>query len=112
MTIWVDAQLSPAIALWITANFQVQSLALRDLGLRDATDHQIFMAAKQAQAVVMTKDDDFVELLKRHGPPPQVLWLTCGNTSNARLEKILNTTLVKALDLIAKGEPLVEINAD
>jgi predicted nuclease of predicted toxin-antitoxin system len=111
MTIWIDAQLSPAIALWITANFQVQSLALRDLGLRDTTDHQIFMAAKQASVVVMTKDDDFVELLKRHGPP-QVLWLTCGNTSNVRLEQILTTTLAKALELIEAGEPLVEINAD
>jgi predicted nuclease of predicted toxin-antitoxin system len=42
MTIWIDAQLSPAIAKWITKNFSIQAVALRDPGLRDATDRQIF----------------------------------------------------------------------
>lgn len=35
-TIWVDAYLSPAIAAWITDNFEVTAVALRDLCLRDA----------------------------------------------------------------------------
>jgi hypothetical protein len=26
----------------------------------------------------MTKDADFVELLEQHGPPPQVVLVTCG----------------------------------
>jgi predicted nuclease of predicted toxin-antitoxin system len=65
MTIWIDAQLSPAIAKWITESFLVQAVALRDLGLRDATDRQIFAAAQQAGAVVMTKDSDFTELVNR-----------------------------------------------
>lgn len=89
----------------------MKALALRDLGLRDATDAQIFLAAKAAAAIVMTKDNDFVELLTRVGPPPQVLWLTCGNTSNARLEQILAVTLPQALALIKAGEVLVEIHA-
>jgi predicted nuclease of predicted toxin-antitoxin system len=33
-TIWVDAHLSAAIATWITDNFEVTAVALRDLGLR------------------------------------------------------------------------------
>lgn len=45
MTIWIDAQLSPAIASWINANFAVSAVALRELGLRDATDKKIFTAA-------------------------------------------------------------------
>jgi predicted nuclease of predicted toxin-antitoxin system len=48
MLIWIDAQLSPAIAQWISENFQAQAIALRDIGLRDATDRQIFDAARQA----------------------------------------------------------------
>jgi predicted nuclease of predicted toxin-antitoxin system len=31
MTIWIDAQLSPAIATWIESNFSVKAYALRDL---------------------------------------------------------------------------------
>ena len=111
MTIWVDAQLSPAIATWISGNYAVSAVAIRDLGLRDAKDKEIFEAARQAKAVVMTKDSDFVLLLDKLGAPPQVIWVTCGNTSNARLKEVLTNTLPKALDLLNLGEKLVEINA-
>ena len=85
MRIWVDAQMSPAIATWISSNYAVSAVAIRDLGLRDAEDKEIFETARQEKAVVMTKDSDFVLLLDRLGPPPQVIWVT--------------------------GEKLVEINA-
>ncbi len=111
MTIWIDAQLSPTMAIWIRANFAVQAVALRDVGLRDATDRRIFQEAKDAAVVVMTKDGDFVRLLDEEGPPPQVIWVTCGNTSNARLRQILAATLPKAIELLKSGERLVEINA-
>ncbi|WP_353673411.1 hypothetical protein [Synechocystis sp. LKSZ1] len=35
-TIWIDAHLSLAIAIWITNTFGITALALRDLGLRGA----------------------------------------------------------------------------
>ena len=111
MRIWVDAQMSPAIATWISGNYAVSAVAIRDLGLRDAKDKEIFEAARQEKAVVMTKDSDFVLLLDKLGPPPQVIWITCGNTSNARLKEVLTSTLPKALDLLNFGEKLVEINA-
>jgi predicted nuclease of predicted toxin-antitoxin system len=44
--IWIDAQLSPAIASWINANFKVEAVALRDLGLRDSEDEDIFLRQK------------------------------------------------------------------
>jgi predicted nuclease of predicted toxin-antitoxin system len=110
MIIWIDAHLSPAIAMWITTTFGIQAVALRDLGLRDATDHEIFMAARRAQAIVMTKDSDFAQLLDRYGTPPHVIWLTCGNTSNANLKVILGATLQQAIDLLIGGERLVEIS--
>jgi predicted nuclease of predicted toxin-antitoxin system len=109
MTLWIDAQLSPALAHWIETTYGVAAIAIRDLGLRGATDIEIFQAARAAEAVVMTKDSDFVELLDRLGPPPQVLWITCGNTSNARLRIILSTAFAVAQSLIDQGEPLVEI---
>lgn len=110
MTIWIDAQLSPALAAWITTTLAIPAVAVRDLGLRDATDHEIFAAARREQAIVMTKDSDFTQLLDRYGPPPQVIWLTCGNTSNAQLRITLAATLPQALDLLAGGERLVEIS--
>lgn len=111
MTLWLDAQLSPAVAVWISREFSVPAVAVRDLGLRDAKDRQIFLAAREANAVVMTKDADFVHLVKQSGPPPQVIFLTCGNTSNSQLKEILKHTFVQTMEWIGKGEPVVEITA-
>lgn len=82
---------------------------MRHLGLHRAQDGEIFQSAREAGVVVLTKDQDFVYLLERLGPPPKVVWLTCGNTSNAYLRGILGRTLVQALSLLDKGEALVEI---
>ena len=110
MTIWVDAQLSPAIAAWITSEFGFEATALRELGLRDANDLDIFHSAREANAVVLTKDRDFVTLLERLGPPPKILWLTCGNTSNESLIRILTETLNLAVELLLSGENLIELD--
>jgi predicted nuclease of predicted toxin-antitoxin system len=109
MKIWVDGQLSPALAQWISSEFLVECQHIRDLGLRDAADEQIYHAARFANAYMLTKDSDFVDLLRRHGPPPKVLWVTCGNTSNARMKTILSAHLVNAIELFEHGESLVEI---
>ena len=110
MIIWIDAQFSPTIAAWITENFDVQAIAVRELGLRDATDRQIFLEARREGAVVMTKDSDFPRMLDESGAPPKVIWVTCGNTSNARLKEILSSALASAIALLESGETLVEIN--
>ncbi len=75
-----------------------------------AKDGDIYEAARVAGAVIMSKDSDFSQLLERLGPPPQVVWITCGNTSNVRLREVLQTALPTALKLLEQGEPLVEIS--
>jgi predicted nuclease of predicted toxin-antitoxin system len=110
--IWIDAHLSPAISIWMTATFGISALALRDIGLRDAEDADIFEAAKAQGIILITKDSDFVDLVNRFGQPPQIILLTCGNTSNDRLKEILSSKLAEALDLLRSGEPLVEISGN
>jgi len=110
VTIWIDAQLSPALAPWITRTFGIAAYALRDIELRDANDRQIFFAAREQNAIVMSKDADFVSLLESLGSPPQIIWITCGNTSNAHLKGILTSALTRALEMFASGESLVEIS--
>ena len=110
MTLWIDAQLSPALASWVTQTFDIPAAAVRELGMRDAADQEIFEAARKAKATVLTKDRDFVHLLDRFGPPLQVIWLTCGNTSNAHLRQLLVRALPQALALLKSGERLVEIS--
>ena len=58
MIVWIDAQLSPALAPWLGTNFNLEACSARYLGLRHAKDREIFFAAREAGAVVMTKDRD------------------------------------------------------
>jgi len=109
MRLWVDAQLPPLLAEWLSKNYGVEALSLRDLGLRDAADDEIFRAAQQAQVVMISKDSDFVELVSRHGAPPQLLWVTCGNVTNRRLQEVFAKTFSDAVALLAAGQAIVEI---
>lgn len=109
MKIWLDAQLPPTLAQWIRENFNLEAFALRELQLRDAKDLEIFIAARAENAIIMTKDSDFVDLVCRLGSPPQILWLTCGNVTNRNLRKLLTATLLNALKQLNRGEIIVEI---
>lgn len=109
MIVWVDAQISPHLAPWLGETFSVQAFSVRYLGLRDAKDRAIFEKAREAQAVVLTKDADFVRLVQELGPPPQIVWITCGNTSNKSLRILLGDLLPDALRLLAQGEAVVEL---
>jgi len=60
----------------------------------------------------MTKDADFSDLVERLGPPPQIIWRTCGNTSEVALRSLLRASLPRALQLLEDGENLVEISSD
>ncbi|MDT0617617.1 DUF5615 family PIN-like protein [Salinisphaera sp. P385] len=110
MTLWLDAQLSPHLAAWLARQFDIEAVSAARLGLHDADDESIFHAARAANAVVMTKDHDFVRLVERFGPPPAVIWLTCGNTSNRHLQTLLANSLAQVLALLDAGESLVEIS--
>lgn len=109
MKFWVDAQLPPALATWLSECHGVEAFSLRDLGMRDAADADIFNAARQAGIVVISKDSDFVDLVSRHGTPPQLLWITCGNVTNKRLQEVFGKTFAGALAILLAGEPIVEI---
>lgn len=111
MTIWIDAQLSPFIAKWIDGNFpELKAVALRSIGLQDDNDYDIFKKARKANVIVMSKDYDFVKLIEQYGTPPKLIWITCGNTSNARLCEILSNSLLQAINLLSDRENIVEIS--
>jgi predicted nuclease of predicted toxin-antitoxin system len=110
LLIWVDAQLPPVLSRWIEDREHVQAVHVSEIGLLTAEDPEIFEKARSAGAIVMTKDEDFVQLQERRGVPPQLLWLTCGNISNPQLKVFLLSRWERAIELLRAGEPLVEIN--
>jgi len=109
VTFWLDAQLPPDLAAWLSRAFQVEAHSLQDLGLRDAEDQVVFEKARASAAVLISKDSDFVELVSRHGPPPRLLWVTCGNVTNARLREVFTAVFGTACALLHEGRAIVEI---
>lgn len=109
MKFWIDAQLPPQLASWLTSTFGVEASSLSDLGLRDASDLEIFESGKNEDTVIITKDNDFIELVTLFGSPPQILWVTCGNVSNRKLKQIFTDTFLLVLKLLEDGEIIVEI---
>ena len=87
----------------------VECVPVRDLALQCASDREIFNAARDAQVAVMTKDADFVELLDQFGQPPQVILVTCGNTSNVRLRRLITVAWPAILPMLERGEALIEL---
>ena len=114
MEIWIDAQLSPSLALWMNQRFSGLATAhsIRALGLRDSKDKDIFQRAKAQGAIVMTKDADFAALVQQFGAPPQIIWITAGNTTNTRMREILEKHFLTIVEMISNNEILIEIEGD
>ena len=104
----VDAQLPPTLASALReAGFNVQ--AVREIGLRDAEDHEIWEYAVANQAGIITKDQDFADLLVIRSDAPVIVWLRIGNTSNRALLAWLLPLWPTILDRISSGDKLVEV---
>ena len=106
--LWLDAQLPPQTAAWLRNVRRIDAKALRDLGLRDASDREIFDAARANNVILLSKDADFVELVSRLGAPPKLIWLTCGNVSNDALQMLLTQHLSAALEVL-QTDDIVEL---
>jgi len=107
--LWIDAQISPALAPWFQEEFNIEAFSAEFLKLKDATDAQIYDLAGEAGATILTKDSDFVALQQQLGSPPQVVWLRLGNSTNQRLRELLLTAWPRCQSALESGESLVEI---
>jgi len=82
---------------------------MHELGLERAKDKVIFERARLAGAVILTKDADFVELVRRHGSPPSIVWLAVGNTATARVQELFRERWPRVRRSLTKGEALIEL---
>ena len=111
MTVWIDANLSPALARWITESFvDIEAFSAVYLGLLDADDVQIRAAAQHAGAVILTKDRDFADAAQRDAAQPPVLWVRAGSTSTPAMKRILSARLPAALGALSRGARIVELH--
>lgn len=62
---------------------------VRRLGLLGQTDHLIWDYARQHNFVIVTHDDNFMEMSTLRGAPPKVPLLRAGNLPTAALASLL-----------------------
>ena len=65
------------------------SAQTRLLNFSTADDSIIWQHAKENGFVVVTLDKDFSELALQRGTPPKIIWLRCGNSTVAEVERLL-----------------------
>jgi predicted nuclease of predicted toxin-antitoxin system len=112
MELWFDSNLPPGVCPWVAQQFHVVCRHVFDQGLGQSDDGSIFQQARRPGLVVVSKDTDLPALVARHGSPPKVILVACGNVSNAGLRAILAVHLAEALRLLDEGDDVVVIKPD
>ncbi|MFH0755732.1 MAG: DUF5615 family PIN-like protein [Bacteroidota bacterium] len=70
---------------------------VRELGLENSTDLEIWEYAKSNGFTIVTFDSDFYDLSVVNGSPPKIIWLRIGNSSTENTANVLldNIELIK-----------------
>lgn len=108
MKFLVDAQLPPALALWLREAGH-DSGHVEDFGLREADDAMIQEHALRTGSVIITKDEDFVAMVGQNQTGPLVVWLRIGNSTNRELRLWIEPRLPGIVQLVTQGSRLVEV---
>ncbi len=108
MRFLVDAQLPPALAQWLReARHEAQHV--EDVNLREAEETPIWRYALEHQAILITKDEDFIERVQQTDHTPVIVWLRLGNASNQALQKWFVPQLPQIIEWIKQGARVLEI---
>jgi len=105
----VDAQLPPAL-VQVLRDSGCDAVAVREIGLRDATDAEIWNYALQQETAIITKDEDFPQRCLHSQNQPVIVWLRIGNTSNQALVNWLMPLWPAIIRRIQAGDRLIEVS--
>jgi len=102
MKLLLDENLSYRLVPGLQAAF-AQSTQVTSVGLSGADDRVVWAYAREHGFVLVSKDDDFLDLSAHFGPPPVVIRLVLGNCSNAQVLHALTTARERLEQLVGSG---------
>lgn len=103
--IWLDVNLSPAIAKWMkeyTGLVVKSSYALSYQTLKDLEIYQT--ANKHGKVILISKDTDFPELINRLGAPPKLINIKIGNCDNRKLWSLLKPQIMGMVNTLTSTD--------
>ena len=86
------------------------SKQVRELGLENSKDVQIFEFAKKHNYTIVTFDSDFCDLVTIRGFPPKIIWLRTGNSTTNKLESLIRKNKELIQIFLSENYGCLEIN--
>jgi predicted nuclease of predicted toxin-antitoxin system len=110
--IWLDVNISPIIAKWISEQTIFTAKSTFTLNHQTLNDLEIYeRARKNGNIILISKDTDFPELITKLGSPPKLIYLNIGNCNNIALWNTIHPILEKAVDQLVNSEvDIIELN--
>jgi predicted nuclease of predicted toxin-antitoxin system len=94
MKLLFDQNLSPRLSKFF-AGICIESKHLQEVSLDIASDSVVWEFARIEGFTIVTKDNDFNDLVTFWGFPPKVIWIRRGNCSTNDIKELLNSNIEK-----------------
>jgi predicted nuclease of predicted toxin-antitoxin system len=104
----IDAQLPPALARLLDEHGH-QADHVTEIGPADASDRVIWQYALDHGSVIVTKDDDFADMVAIGAEAPSVVWVRIGNTRSAVLLSWFEPLIDEIVEMVDNGQRLIEL---
>ena len=104
----VDAQLPPALVKLLREHGH-RADHVTDVGPPDAPDRDIWRYALEHDAVIVTKDEDFANMVATGREAPPVVWVRTGNTRRAVLLAWFEPLIDRVAEMVDSGDRLIEL---
>lgn len=108
MRFLIDAQLPPALALVLNGNGH-EAEHVHDIGPGDAPDRELWQYALDHQAVIITRDEDFAQMVSMGGEAPTVVWVRVGSTRRVALLEWFEPLIGQIVSMVERGDQLIEL---
>lgn len=108
MKFLVDQKLPPALTAWLQARGH-EAEHVRNIGLRDAEDPDIWRHAMDVGAVILSKDEDFAARRSHSAGGPQIVWLRIGNSTTPELLAWLTRSWSAVESALKNGRAVIEV---
>jgi len=104
----VDNQLPPALARFLSGRGH-EAVHVLDVGLAQSAGAKIWSFAIENSFILVSKDQDFLNLLHRTTPRGRLIWVQLGNCRTPALLEAVERVWSSIENLFAAGERVVEL---
>ncbi len=108
MRLLIDNQLPPALARFIHSELGCAATHVTDVGLRDASDAEVWQYAAAQGFVLVSKDQDFTHMALRDSAA-SLAWVRVGNCRRVFLLDLFRRLWPDLLERLQSGDRLIEI---